>query len=204
MSDPQAPPADTVAPARVAPAGVAPAGVPPLLHALLTARGPSGYEGAPAAIWAEAARSFAEVSTDVLGTPLAIVPPALGAPQPPPRLLVMGHIDEIGLIVSHIDDEGFLRFGQVGGWDPVVLIGQRVRVLARNGPVLGVIGRKPTHLLKDDDRKQVPETKTLHIDVGAKDADEARALVRIDTPREAEYFRHGGILQYVLRALLSR
>ena len=74
MSDPQqAPPADSVAPA----------GVPPLLRQLLVARGPSGYEGAPAAIWSEAARAFAEVSTDVLGTPLAIVPPRLGAPQPP-------------------------------------------------------------------------------------------------------------------------
>jgi len=179
MSDPQAPPADTVAPARVAPAGVAPAGVPPLLHALLTARGPSGYEGAPAAIWAAAARSFAEVSTDVLGTPLAIVPPALGAPQPPPRLLVMGHIDEIGLIVTHIDDEGYLWFRAVGGWDAQILVGQRLVIDTKEGPVTGVVGKKPVHLLREEDAKKVADIREMHIDIGARDGEQARALVRI-------------------------
>jgi endoglucanase len=78
-----------------------------------------------------------------------------------------------------MDDNGFLRVGQVGGWDPVVLVGQRVRLSTRNGPLLGVIGRKPIHLMKDEDRKRAPEIKDLHIDIGAKDADEACELVRI-------------------------
>jgi endoglucanase len=91
----------------------------------------------------------------------------------------VGHIDEIGLHVSHIDSEGYLRFGQVGGWDPIVLVGQRVRVNTRNGPVRGVIARKPIHLLRDEDRKKVPEIKELHIDIGAVDAEDARAQVRI-------------------------
>jgi endoglucanase len=91
----------------------------------------------------------------------------------------VGHIDEIGLHVSHIDENGYLRFGEVGGWDAVVLIGQRVRVQTRDGAVTGVIGRKPIHLLKDEDRKKVPELKDLHIDIGASTAEEARELVRI-------------------------
>jgi endoglucanase len=96
-----------------------------------------------------------------------------------PRLAIVGHIDEIGLHVSHIDDDGYLHFGQVGGWDAVVLVGQRVRLQTRNGPVRGVIGRKPIHLMKDDDRKKVPEVKELHIDIGVANAEEARELVRI-------------------------
>lgn len=96
-----------------------------------------------------------------------------------PRLAIVGHIDEIGLHVSHIDSDGYLRFGQVGGWDAMVLVGQRVRLHTRGGDVIGVIARKPIHLLKDEERKQAPELKDLHIDIGAKDADEARELVRI-------------------------
>ena len=150
--------------------------VPPLLERLLAAAGPSGHESSPAQIWREACASFAsEVGSDNLGSSFARVPGTAGGP----RLAVVGHIDEIALHVSHIDDNGYLRFGQVGGWDAVVLIGQRVRVYTRNGTIAGVIGRKPIHLLKDDDRKKVPELKDLHIDIGVKDGEEARELVRI-------------------------
>ena len=83
------------------------------------------------------------------------------------------------LIVTHISDEGFLHFIGVGGWDAQILVGQRVEVATRDGTIPGVIGKKPIHLLKDDDRKKVAEIKDLHIDVGAKDGDEARELVRI-------------------------
>jgi endoglucanase len=100
-----------------------PQGAPALLLELLAARGPSGYEAAPAAIWRDAASSFAEVSTDIVGTPLAIVSAKHGFESSPRRLLVMGHIDEIGLIVTHIDDEGFLWFRAVGGWDAQILVG---------------------------------------------------------------------------------
>jgi endoglucanase len=96
-----------------------------------------------------------------------------------PALAVIGHIDEIGVHVSHIDDEGYLRFGEVGGWDPVVLVGQRVRIATRQGTVTGVIGRKPIHLLKGPDREKVPQVKDLHIDIGAEDGDAARGMVRI-------------------------
>jgi endoglucanase len=149
---------------------------PELLLNLLTATGPSGHEVDPARAWREGCATFSdEVVSDHLGSSRARVPGTAGGPT----LAIVGHIDEIGLHISHIDDDGHLRFGQVGGWDPVVLVGQRVRLKTRGGPITGVIGRKPIHLMKDEDRKRVPELKDLHIDVGAKDGDEARELVRI-------------------------
>jgi putative aminopeptidase FrvX len=153
--------------------------VPQVLLDLLTARGPSGYESAPAAVWLKAAGAFAQVSTDVLGTPLALVSPKHGYESSPQRLLVMGHIDEIGLIVTHIDDEGYLWFREVGGWDPQILVGQRVVLDSHDGPVTGVVGRKPIHLLREEDRKKVAEIRDMHIDIGARDGAEARERVRI-------------------------
>jgi putative aminopeptidase FrvX len=154
--------------------------LPDVLAKLLTAAGPSGYESAPAAVFIEAGRAFTDdVSVDVMGSAVARVKGTSDPAHPAPLLAVVGHIDEIGLIVTHIDDNGFLRFIGVGGWDPQVLIGQRVELITRNGPVHGVAGRKPIHLLRDEDRKKVPELRDLHIDIGAKDGDEARATVRI-------------------------
>ena len=149
--------------------------IPDVLRSLLTAPGPSGYEKEAARVFADAASGFADVSTDVMGTTVARV----GGTGGGPLLAVVGHIDEIGLLVSHIDDKGFLWFIGVGGWDPVILVGQRVEVLTKDGRIPGVVGKKPIHLLEGDDRKQAPELKALHIDVGAKDADEAKSMVRI-------------------------
>src|SRR6185437_256875 len=143
--------------------------LPETLHKLVTAAGPSGYEQAPAAVFREAASAFAEVSFDSVGSTVARVAGTGGGKS----VAVVGHIDEIGLIVHHIDDDGFLWFTGVGGWDPVILVGQRVEVATRNGPIMGVVGKKPIHLLKDEERKQAPELKHLHIDIGAKDGDDA-------------------------------
>ena len=146
------------------------------LRALLTAHGPSGYETAPAAAWRAAAAPFAEVWVDVMGTSYARVAGTGGGPT----VAVVGHIDEIGLMVTHVDDNGLVWFVGVGGWDPTVLVGQRVAIATRQGVVFGVIGRKAIHLLRDDeDRKKAPELKDLHIDVGARDGDEARSLLRV-------------------------
>jgi endoglucanase len=129
-----------------------------------------------ARVWRDYTGEFAaEVGSDHVGSSFARVAGTNGGP----KLAVVGHIDEIGLHVTHIDGEGYLRFGGVGGWDPMVLVGQRVRLLTKNGPVYGVIGRRPIHLLKEDERKKGPDLKELHIDIGAQDADEARGLVRI-------------------------
>ena len=149
---------------------------PDFLHRLLTAAGPSGHETDPARVWRDGCSAFAaEVHSDSVGSSFARVPGTSGGPT----LAIVGHIDEIGIHVSHIEDDGYLRFGEVGGWDPLVLVGQRVRITTREGAISGVIGRKPIHLLKDDDRKKLPELRDLHIDIGARDADDARSMVRI-------------------------
>jgi putative aminopeptidase FrvX len=149
---------------------------PQLLIDLLTASGPSGHETDPARVWRRGCESFAtSVEADHLGSSRALVKGTAGGPT----LAIIGHIDEIGVHVSHIDDDGYLRFGQVGGWDPMVLVGQRMRLVTKSGPITGVIARKPIHLLKDEDRKRPPEIKDLHIDIGAKDGDDARSMVRI-------------------------
>ena len=157
----------------------APHVLPKVLRDLLAAPGPSGYEAAPAAVWRSAAESFAEVGTDAVGTPVALVPRRKGSRGPSRRLLVIGHIDEIGLIVTHIDDEGYLWFGEVGGWDPQILVGQRVVLDTRKGPVKGVVGKKPVHLLRGEDAKKVAEIREMHIDIGARDGEQARGMVRV-------------------------
>jgi putative aminopeptidase FrvX len=149
--------------------------VPETLRKLLTAPGPSGYEQAPAAVFREAAAAFAEITYDTVGSTVARV----NGTGDGPFVAVVGHIDEIGLIVHHIDDDGFLWFTGVGGWDPVILVGQRVEISTRNGRVPGVVGKKPIHLLKDEERKKAPELKNLHVDIGAKDGDDARTMVRV-------------------------
>lgn len=149
--------------------------LPDVLRSLLTATGPSGYETAPARAFAEACAPFAEVSTDVMGSVTARVKGTGDGPT----VAIVGHIDEIGLIVTHIDEKGYLYFIGVGGWDPVILVGQRVVLTTKDGEVRGVVGKKPIHLLKPDERKAAAEMKDLHIDIGAKDGDEAKALVRI-------------------------
>jgi putative aminopeptidase FrvX len=150
--------------------------MPEILRALLTTPGPSGYEQPAARVWRVAAGRFSEkVAGDVMGSSVALV----DGTGDGPLLAVVGHIDEIGLIVTHIDDDGMLWFTGVGGWDAQILVGQRVEVVTRDGPRPGVVGKKPIHLLKDDERKKVAEIKDLHIDVGAKDGDEARTLVSI-------------------------
>jgi endoglucanase len=151
--------------------------LPEVLRKLLTAAGPSGYETAPAAVFTDAGRGFTDdVSIDIMGSAVVRVP---GTTPGAPFLAIVGHIDEIGLIVTHIDDNGFLRFVGVGGWDAQILVGQRAQLITRNGPLPGVVGRKAVHLLREEERKKVPELRDLHIDIGAKSGDEARDLVRI-------------------------
>ncbi len=151
--------------------------VPALLEKLLSSPAPSGYEGPAAAVWREAA-SFATLETDRLGSSIVRV----AGDSERPLIAIVGHIDEIGLAITHVDEKGFAWFTPIGGWDPQILVGQRVEVQSRGGAVAGVIGRKPVHLLKDEQRKVAVELEGLHIDVGAADRDEALALLRIGDP----------------------
>lgn len=142
---------------------------------LLAEPGPSGFESGPARAWRDEAEQFADrVWGDVAGNSFAAVN-LEGAP----RVMMAGHIDEIGLMINHIDDEGFLHFSTIGGWDPEVLVGQRVEVLARNGPLRGVIGKKAIHLQEKEDREKASKTKDLWIDIGAGNGVEAREAVRV-------------------------
>ena len=147
---------------------------PETLDALIRVPAPSGYETPAAEVWREAA-SFGEVAADVLGSSTV----AVGVADDRPTVAIVGHIDEIGLYVSHVDDEGFVWFGPIGGWDPQNLVGQRVIVRGRDGEVSGVIGKKPIHLLEPDDRKKPAEIKAMHIDIGAKDKDDALKYVSV-------------------------
>jgi endoglucanase len=147
---------------------------PELLLSLLSAPGPSGYEGPAVEVWRGAA-SFADLEVDGIGSSIATI----GDAEAKPTLAVVGHIDEIGLTITHVDEKGFLYFAPIGGWDAQVLVGQRMRLQTREGPVSGVIGRKAIHLLKEEQRKQAVELDALHIDVGAGDRERALAMVRI-------------------------
>lgn len=150
--------------------------LPDTLRNLLTAPGTSGRERNAAAVWQAAAKSFTDdVRADLVGSSVAVVPGTAGGPS----LAIVGHIDEIGLMVTHIDDEGYLWFGGVGGWDPVNLVGQRIEIHTRHGVVPAVVGKKPIHLLEADEREKAPKLKDLHLDIGAKDGAEARATVRV-------------------------
>jgi endoglucanase len=148
--------------------------IPQLLRNLLSAPGPSGYETAPAAVWREAAAAFAEVSSDTLGSSVARVPGSAEGPS----LAVLGHIDEIGLMVTHVDDDGFVSVLRVGGVRAEVLLGQRVEIVTRNGRVPGVVGRKWAKPRPSAEKLEL-EHGDLHVDVGARSREEALGLLQI-------------------------
>jgi putative aminopeptidase FrvX len=144
------------------------------LKTLLNTPGPSGDEAAAARVWRDEARTFADqVYADVRGNSYALLEGS-GA-----RVLLAGHIDEIGLMISYIDDDGYLFFAPVGGWDAQVLVGQRVRLLGHQGEVVGVVGKKPIHMMKSEERDQVSKIENLWIDIGVKSRDEALERVRV-------------------------
>src|SRR6476659_11250471 len=148
------------------------------LKRLLDTPGPSGYEAAAGRIWREEAVRFTKhVSTDVAGNCMAEV-----NPQGSPTIMLDGHLDEIGLIVQYIDDEGYVYPSPIGGWDPQVLIGQRIRFLGRGGDVLGVVGKKPIHLMKAADRDQASKMTDLWVDIGASNRAEAEGRLSVGDP----------------------
>ena len=122
------------------------------LKRLLDTPAPSGFEAPAARVWREEAQKVADrVEGDVSGNSVALI-----NEDGKPRVMLAGHIDEIGVMVTHIDDEGYLYFEGIGGWDPQVLVGQRIRILTANDPkgVIGVVGRKPIHLIKGDEKEK--------------------------------------------------
>jgi putative aminopeptidase FrvX len=144
------------------------------LKRLLDTPGPSGFEAAAARVWREEASSFATVTVDVAGNSMAEVNPK-GAPT----ILLDGHIDEIGVIVQYIDDEGLVYIAPIGGWDTQVLVGQRIRFLGRGGDVIGVVGKKPIHLMKPADREQASKFIEIWVDVGATSRAEVESRLTV-------------------------
>lgn len=143
------------------------------LRALLSAPGPSSFESRPAAVFRERAEQLGlTVRQDAYGSVFAVAGEGRG-----PRLLLSGHIDEIGLLVSHVDDKGFAWIQGIGGWDPQQLVGQRVRIAGRHGDVVGLIGKKPIHRMNSDDRRKPSKLDDLWIDVGARDQEDALKVV---------------------------
>jgi putative aminopeptidase FrvX len=148
------------------------------LKRLLDAPGPSGFETLAGRSWRTEAETFADrVTTDVAGNCLAEVNPT-GSPT----ILLDGHIDEIGVIVQYIDDEGFVYISPIGGWDPQVLVGQRIRFIAAPGDVIGVVGRKPIHLIKRDDREHAAKFTDLWVDVGGHNRAEVESRLAVGDP----------------------
>jgi putative aminopeptidase FrvX len=144
------------------------------LKQLLDTPGPSGFEVRPARVWRERARTFADVRGDVVGNSIATI-----NPKGSPTIMLAGHVDEIGVIVTYIDDDGYLYISSIGGWDVQVLVGQRILFLGRNGDVIGVIGRKPIHLIKTEEREKASKITDLWVDIGASSRAEAEARVAV-------------------------
>src|SRR3954462_9651323 len=115
------------------------------LKRLLDAPGPSGFETLAGRSWRSEAQTFAErVRVDVAGNCMAEINPG-GSPT----ILIDGHIDEIGVIVQYIDDDGYVYISPIGGWDAQVLGGRRIRFIAAGGDIIGGVGRKPIQLMKE-------------------------------------------------------
>lgn len=148
------------------------------LEGLLTAPSPSGYEGPARSVWVKEMRSVAdELRVDVHGNAIATI-----NPKGSPHVMLAGHIDEIGFQICHIESNGFLRFRTIGGHDLQVVEGRRVQIHTESGPLLGVIGKKPIHLIRDRTRATRPKAVDLWIDAGFSSGREARTVVEIGDP----------------------
>lgn len=151
------------------------------LKALLQTPSPSGFERPIQDVVRNWARKYAdEVRTDRHGNVIAVRHPGGN-----PRVMLAGHCDQIGLMVQHIDENGFLYVQPIGGWDMQILLGQALTVWTRHGPVNGVVSRKAPHLLTNEERNKVPQFTDVWVDIGAKDRREAEELVTLGDPLTA-------------------
>jgi len=147
--------------------------VPVFLTELLHARSPSGFETEAQAVWDRHVKPSAdEYRNDALGNRLATL-----NPKGDPVLMLAGHMDELGLMVTYVNKDGFLYFETIGGHDRTVISGRRVIIQTANGTVKGVTGKRAVHLMDEADRKKVPEIHEIWIDIGAKSKKEALARV---------------------------
>ncbi|MCA0992478.1 M42 family metallopeptidase [Guptibacillus hwajinpoensis] len=141
-----------------------------MLKELTDANGVPGNEREPREVMKKHIESLSdEIMYDNLGSLIAV---KKGNAEGP-KIMVAGHLDEIGFMVTRIDDKGFLYFQTVGGWWEQVMLAQRVNVMTRNGNIMGVIGSKPPHILPAEQRKKSVDKKDMFIDIGASSREEA-------------------------------
>jgi len=142
-----------------------------IIEKLSNAHGVSGYEDEIREIIREELEDFVdEIRVDKMGNIICI------RNGSKPELMIAAHMDEIGFMVKHIDDKGFIRFTPLGGWFSQIALGQRVILHGNKGAVYGVVGSKPPHLMKEEERKKVVDIKDMFIDVGASSKDEAKEM----------------------------
>ncbi|HLE52947.1 MAG TPA: M42 family metallopeptidase [Anaerolineales bacterium] len=142
-----------------------------LLKELTEAHGVPGYEAPIRAVVRKYLESLGELSQDKIGSVICQVKGSIHTP----RLMLAGHMDEIGFMVKHITKEGFIHFIPLGGWFDQVLLGQRVVIKTGKGDVVGVIGAKPPHLMPADQRDKVVKKQDMYIDIGASSQEEVEA-----------------------------
>ena len=149
------------------------------LQQLLAAPSPSGYEQPAQRIFRSYVSQFSQVGTDVMGNVFGVIQ---GAGQNRPRVMLVGHSDEIGLQVRYLDDNGFIYFAPIGGIDPHITPGTRVHVHTAKGTLNGVIGKRPIHLIEPKERDHVIKLEAQYIDIGAASKKEAQEVVRVGDP----------------------
>ena len=148
------------------------------LRKLTEAPSPSGFEQPAQRIWRNWIGKYADsVSTDLHGNSIAVL-----NEKGDLRVMLAAHCDELGFIVNYINDDGYIYFKTIGGFDVGIIPGRRVHIHTRKGPVFGVIGKKAIHIMSDDERKKAPKVENLWIDIGAKNRKEAESLVSVGDP----------------------
>ncbi len=142
-----------------------------LLKDLTEAYGVAGYEAPVRAVVRKYLQPLGELSQDKTGSVIC----RQNGTAERPRVMLAGHMDEIGFVVRYITKEGFIKFLPLGGWFDQVLLGQRVVIQTRKGDVVGVIGAKPPHLLPAEERSKVVTKKEMYIDIGATSLEDLEA-----------------------------
>lgn len=154
-----------------------------VLRRCMNVASPSGFEVPLTRVWTQEASMFADRTwSDVKGNAFAVLNEG-GSP----RVMLAGHADEIGLMITRIDDNGYLQFSTIGGFDPQVLPGQRVRIQTKQGEILGAIGRTAVQLLEKKDKSKVVSLKDLWIDIGATGREDAESTLEIGDPAVLDY-----------------
>lgn len=172
-----------------------------LLQALTDAHGVPGYEVEIRAVLRDYLNPLGTITQDKLGSLIC------RQSGDGPRIMLAAHMDEIGFIISHVTEEGFLKFLQLGGWWDQVLLGHRVVIKTHKGDVIGIIGAKPPHLIDAEERKKIVEKKDMYIDIGATSYDEAVATgVRVGDPAvpDSTFRIMAGPKMYVSKAFDDR